>query len=133
MSHQSHHRTASPAVTPPAVLSETGIAATGTNTGAAGLGAPLPLPHERDESVSTSVTPPNATIEQARRDIEAGKVDTDMRAIAGLDAGNRARLVPGPAGKTRSATQADAQSARSGPDKVSPKAARPFSRRGKRA
>jgi hypothetical protein len=133
MSHQLHHRTDSPAVTSPDVPAATGIAATGADTGAPGLGAPLPLPHERDESVSATATPPDATIEQARRDIDAGKVDTDMRAIPGLDAENRARLVPGPAGKTRSATQADAKSARSGPNKVIPKAPRPVARRGKRA
>ena len=37
---------------------------------------------------------------QAKRDIDAGLVDTDMRATPGLDAALRARLVPGPGGKT---------------------------------
>lgn len=36
---------------------------------------------------------------QAKRDIDAGMVDTDMRATPGLDAKLRARLVPGPGGK----------------------------------
>ena len=36
---------------------------------------------------------------QARRDIDAGMVDTDMRATPGLDAQRRAKLVPGPGGK----------------------------------
>ena len=36
---------------------------------------------------------------QAKRDIDAGMVDTDMRATPGLDAELRARLVPGPGGK----------------------------------
>jgi hypothetical protein len=38
-------------------------------------------------------------IVQAKRDIDAGLVDTDMRATAGLDARRRAKLVPGPGGK----------------------------------
>lgn len=36
---------------------------------------------------------------QAKRDIDAGQVDTDMRATPGLDAALRAELVPGPGGK----------------------------------
>jgi len=36
---------------------------------------------------------------QAQRDIEAGLVDTDMRATPGLDAERRAQLVPGPGGQ----------------------------------
>jgi hypothetical protein len=36
---------------------------------------------------------------QAQRDIEAGQVDTDMRATPGLDAKRRARMVPGAGGK----------------------------------
>ena len=36
---------------------------------------------------------------QAKRDIDAGLVDTDMHATPGLDADLRARLVPGPGGK----------------------------------
>jgi hypothetical protein len=42
---------------------------------------------------------PDPVIEQAKRDIDAGMVDTDMRATPGLDAELRARLVPGPSGK----------------------------------
>ncbi len=36
---------------------------------------------------------------QAHRDLEAGLVDTDMRATPGLDAQRRTKLVPGAAGK----------------------------------
>ena len=43
--------------------------------------------------------PPEAVMTQAKRDLDAGLVDTDMRATAGLDAKRRARLVPGPGGK----------------------------------
>lgn len=36
---------------------------------------------------------------QAKRDIEAGQVDTDMRATRGLDAKRRAQMVPDPGGE----------------------------------
>ena len=35
---------------------------------------------------------------QAKRDLDAGQVDTDMHATAGLDAERRQKLVPGPGG-----------------------------------
>jgi hypothetical protein len=53
----------------------------------------LKLPHERDESVGAAGQAPRKIIEQARRDLEAGLVDTDMRATPGLDAQRRRRLV----------------------------------------
>jgi hypothetical protein len=53
----------------------------------------LKLPHERDESVGAAGRAPRKIIEQARRDLEAGLVDTDMRATPGLDARRRRRLV----------------------------------------
>ena len=59
----------------------------------------LPLPHERDESPDPAAVAPDPVIAQAKRDIDAGMVDTDMRATPGLDAELRARLVPGPGGK----------------------------------
>ena len=58
---------------------------------------PLPLPHERDETSGPGATadgPPSEVMEQARKDLEAGLVDTDMRNGAGLDAAERERLVP---------------------------------------
>ena len=63
------------------------------------LGAALPLPHERDQSTGATATTPDPVIAQAKRDIDAGMVDTDMRATPGLDAKLRAKLVPGPGGK----------------------------------
>lgn len=60
--------------------------------------AGLPLPHERDESTATTPGPPDPAMLQAKRDIDAGMVDTDMRGTAGQDANLRARLVPGPGG-----------------------------------
>jgi hypothetical protein len=59
----------------------------------------LPLPHERDESINDTADAPDPVIAQAKRDLDAGMVDTDMRATPGLDAKLRARLVPGPGGK----------------------------------
>lgn len=65
------------------------------------LSAPgLALPHERDESArAVTAAKPDPVMVQAHRDIEAGLVDTDMRATAGMDAALRARLVPGPGGE----------------------------------
>ena len=65
--------------------------------------ADLALPHERDESPDAAADAPDPVMEQAKRDLDAGMVDTDMRATAGLDAKLRARLVPGPGGKPPSA------------------------------
>ena len=42
---------------------------------------------------------------QAKRDIDAGMVDTDMRATPGVDAERRAQLVKGPAGKPQRRTR----------------------------
>jgi hypothetical protein len=42
---------------------------------------------------------PDPVMQQAKRDLDAGLVDTDMRATPGLDAALRAKLVPGPGGK----------------------------------
>lgn len=62
-------------------------------------GADLALPHERDESSTASAATPDPVMAQAKRDSDAGLVDTDMRATPGLDAERRARLIPGPGGK----------------------------------
>ena len=61
--------------------------------------AGLALPHERDESADATAQAPDPVMVQAKRDIDAGLVDTDMRATPGLDANLRERLVPGPGGK----------------------------------
>ncbi|MDC6169409.1 hypothetical protein [Paucibacter sp. XJ19-41] len=63
----------------------------------------LALPHERDESPDSVAVEPDPLMVQAQRDLDAGQVDTDMRATPGLDAERRARLVPGPGGKPRPA------------------------------
>ena len=73
---------------------------------APGSAAGLALPHERDESIDTTAEAPDPLMVQAQRDIDAGMVDTDMRATPGLDAKLRARLVPGPGGKPPSADKA---------------------------
>ena len=59
----------------------------------------MPLPHERDQSTGHVAAAPDGVMAQAKRDIDAGMVDTDMHAAPGLDAELRARLVPGPDGK----------------------------------
>lgn len=66
---------------------------------APGSAAGLALPHERDESPDPSAVEPDPVMVQAQRDLDAGLVDTDMRATPGLDADRRKRLVPGPGGK----------------------------------
>ena len=67
--------------------------------GTALKGVDLPLPHERDESTHSVAAKPDPVMVQAHRDIEAGLVDTDMRATPGLDAQRRAAMVPGAGGK----------------------------------
>lgn len=52
-----------------------------------------PLPHERDEAVRREPPRTDPLIEQARRDLESGQVDTDLRATPGLDAQQRERLL----------------------------------------
>lgn len=59
----------------------------------------LALPHERDESTRTTAAEPDPVMVQAKRDLDAGLVDTDMRATPGLDNERRAGLVPGLGGK----------------------------------
>jgi len=55
---------------------------------------PLPLPHERDEVTGQVDPQPHDVIRQAKKDLDAGLVDTDMRATPGLDAERRSKLVP---------------------------------------
>lgn len=62
-------------------------------------GQVLPLPHERDQGVDSVDATPREVIKQAKHDLDAGQVDTDMRSTPGLDAGRRRRLVPGPGGR----------------------------------
>ena len=58
--------------------------------------AAAPLPHETDQALGQVAAKPDPVIVQAKRDIDAGMVDTDMRATPGLDAERRAHLVPKP-------------------------------------
>lgn len=80
----------------PAAVGEAPLA---PGAGAAAKGIGLPLPHERDESTHNVAATPDPVMVQAHRDLEAGMVDTDMRATPGLDAQRRAKLVPGAGGK----------------------------------
>jgi hypothetical protein len=54
------------------------------------------MPHERDEKTGEVGHFDDPRIKQAKRDLDAGQVDTDMRATPGLDAAQRERLVPSP-------------------------------------
>jgi hypothetical protein len=56
-------------------------------------------PEVKADSINGASVLPDPVIEQAQQDLDAGLVDTDMRATAGLDAKRRARLVPGAAGQ----------------------------------
>jgi hypothetical protein len=51
----------------------------------------LPLPHERDESHSSQGSGPRRVIEQAKRDIDRGIVDTDRRSGYGMGEGKGLR------------------------------------------
>lgn len=62
-------------------------------------GEDLQLPHERDQSITNVAEAPDPVIQQAKRDIDAGLVDTDMHATPGLDAELRKKMVPGPGGQ----------------------------------
>ena len=57
-------------------------------------GDELLLPHERDQDPTDATAPqPDPLIEQARRDIESGQVDTDLHNTPGLDAERRRELL----------------------------------------
>jgi hypothetical protein len=68
-----------------------------TSNAAPKSGRALPLPHERDQQGGAVNPKPDPLIEQAKSDLDAGLVDTDMRATPGLDAERREALVPVPA------------------------------------
>ena len=46
----------------------------------------LPLPHENDQAIGSAGSKPRKVMERARRDLEAGQVDTDLHNTPGLDA-----------------------------------------------
>jgi hypothetical protein len=98
-------------IDPAAVRPEEGLRRENASRSAPGL----PLPHERDESPGGAGAAPDPVIAQAKRDIDAGMVDTDMHATPGLDAKLRARLVPGPGGKPPSGSATLASAAAQAP------------------
>jgi len=55
-------------------------------------GKDLQMPHERDEAAGQVAAQPNDVIAQAKKDLDAGLVDTDMRVTPGLDAERREAL-----------------------------------------
>jgi hypothetical protein len=92
-------------------------------TGGKGLSGPtsaeqsadgLHLPHERDQDHGQVARAPDPVIEQARRDLAAGQVDTDMRATPGLDAARRGRMVSTPPAQAATQPGAETDKALSG-------------------
>lgn len=72
--------------------------AVGTSPEAPGSGAPqdgerLGVPHERDESNGDTAAEPDETMQQAKKDLDAGQVDTDLRNTAGTDDARRDELL----------------------------------------
>lgn len=55
-------------------------------------------PGPKEPSTGTTAPTPDPVMQQAKRDLDAGMVDTDMHATPGLDAQRRAKLVPGAGG-----------------------------------
>jgi hypothetical protein len=53
------------------------------------------LPHERDEGATRTSGPVDPKVAQAAKDLDAGQVDTDLRATPGLDAARRRGMVRG--------------------------------------
>jgi len=51
------------------------------------------LPHDREQSKQTVAPTPNAVVRQAKDDVDAGMVDTDMRVTP--DAQRRTKVSPG--------------------------------------
>lgn len=56
-------------------------------------GQRLPLPNERDERPGEVNPEPQDVMVQAKKDLDAGLVDTDLRATAGLDDAHRRDLL----------------------------------------
>jgi hypothetical protein len=56
-------------------------------------------PHERDQSLDATAAKPDPRMVQAKKDLDAGQMDTDMRVQPGLDAERRRAAVGGPAGQ----------------------------------
>jgi hypothetical protein len=66
------------------------------------IGKATPTPPRVRKSAATppvAAAATDAVVAQAKHDIDAGRVDTDLRNTAGLDAQRRAELVPGAGGK----------------------------------
>jgi hypothetical protein len=59
------------------------------------------LPHERDESTPAEPPGPHKVMLRAKRDLDAGLVDTDLRNTPGLDARQRTKLLGREARRSR--------------------------------
>lgn len=112
---------APPAESPPTTARPAGKGLSGPVT-VAHSDDELVMPHERDQSHGQVASEADPVIVQAGKDLQAGQVDTDMRATPGLDAARRARMVgtPPPADSVGS----DPQRAAAGADRRRTKRAR---------
>lgn len=84
----SPHPLAAPVVPGSQDKDETGIQALPTRDNPAGW-----MPPATDPADGPIDAQPRPVIEQAKRDLDAGQVDTDLRGMPGLDADRRARLL----------------------------------------
>lgn len=87
---------ARPGAPPPAGPTHVGTAPQAPGSSPRGHGGGLPLPHERDEAAGQVAATPDPVIVQAKKDLDAGMVDTDMRVTPGLDAARRKAMVSTP-------------------------------------
>ncbi|MET4580481.1 hypothetical protein [Ottowia thiooxydans] len=62
----------------------------------------LRLPHERDQSADSTSSRVDPRIKQAKDDIDAGQVDTDLRQAPGLDAPARKKIMAKPGSSPQS-------------------------------
>jgi hypothetical protein len=63
-------------------------------------GTELPLPHERDQATGQISHEPQDVIRQAKADLDAGLIDTDLHTTPGLDAERRDELLKPPSKPT---------------------------------
>lgn len=67
----------------------------------------LKMPHERDQSTEDSTGPTDPRMLQAKKDLDSGQMDTDMRAVPGMDADRRREAVGGAGGARTPPSDAD--------------------------
>lgn len=93
---------------PPSGPTRVGTAPHAPQSSPAGEGRDLPAPHERDEAAGHVAEANDPVIEQARRDLDRGLLDTDLRTTPGLDAEGRERLLESERARARERAARDA-------------------------